>query len=93
MVYSYNGGTIEGFSNTEYLSPNLIENLITNNSFKSTSGWSGSYMTNDTGLANKGATYNALVSVSAKAPNGKTLVEAFQDGSFSENNLEFSPCL
>lgn len=96
MVYSYNDGAIEGFSNTEYLSPNLIENLITNNSFKSTSGWSGSYMTNDAGLANQGATYNALVSVSAKDPkdpNGKTLVEAFQDGSFSENNLEFSPCL
>ena len=96
MVYSYDGGAIEGFSNTEYLSPNLIENLITNNSFKSTSGWSGSYMTDEADLANKGATYNALVSVSAKDPNdpnGKTLVEAFQDGSFSKNNLEFSPCL
>jgi hypothetical protein len=31
IVYSYNKGTIEGYSTTEYITPNLIQNLVSNN--------------------------------------------------------------
>lgn len=93
MVYSYNSGNVEGFSNTEYLSPNLILNFVTNNSFKSTSGWTGSYMTNDSSLANKGADNNALVEVVAMSASGKTLIDAFKEGNFSEDTSTYTPAL
>lgn len=50
-VYEYNtaagldGQTIMGFSETEYITPNIVENYVTNNTFKSVSGWRGAALT------------------------------------------------
>lgn len=50
-VYEYNtaadlnGETIMGFSETEYITPNIVENYVTNNTFKSVSGWRGAVLT------------------------------------------------
>ena len=38
------GETVHVFSDTEYITPNIIQNYITNNTFQSTSGWTGAYV-------------------------------------------------
>jgi hypothetical protein len=36
-----NGKTIQGYTETIYKSPIFVSNLLTNNDFKTTSGWTG----------------------------------------------------
>jgi hypothetical protein len=77
MVYSYNNGLVEGYMDTEYVTPNLIKNLVTNSTFKSTSGWIGSYVSPIGVNDNKGSVYNAEVEVVVYDETGKTLIESF----------------
>ena len=93
IVYSYDGGDIEGYSTTEYITPNLVTNLITNNTFRSTSGWTGSC------LAPSGQTEiedgkqvklsnsknKANVESIAIDTTGKDLISAFKEGVGLEN--------
>lgn len=93
IVYSYNSGQIEGYTETEYVTPNLIQNLVTNNTFKSTSGWTGSYF-GTSATANQGAELGATVEAIALGSDEQTtLVDTFKDGTFGTNTLTFSPCL
>ena len=85
IVYSYNEGAVEGYTNTEYITPNLIQNLVTNSTFKSTSGWVGSYITSDKSKDNKGSVYDANVEVAVYGDNNKLLIDSFSDGTFDEN--------
>lgn len=92
IVYSYNSGLVEGYSTTDYITPNLIQNLVTNNTFKSTNGWTGSYFGYQE-IANKGSEYNAIVESVAVTPAGRTLIEAFQSGNFATDTSTYTPCL
>jgi hypothetical protein len=42
-VYKENGQIYHGFSETEIITPNIIKNYATNNTFTSTQGWRGTY--------------------------------------------------
>jgi hypothetical protein len=86
IVYYYNGGTVAGYTETEYITPNLIENLVTNNTFKSTTGWTGSYAG---GEANKGAELNAEVNSSTTPTD---LLTDMKEGNYKPDTA-YSPCL
>lgn len=92
IVYQYNNGTVEGYTVTNYITPNLITNLITNNTFKSTSGWTGSYMTMDESLNNKGVEYNAEVKTVALDESGQELIDVLKNGQFFEKDV-YTPSL
>ena len=89
VVYFYNNKTIAGYTETEYLTPNLIDNYVTNNTFKSTSGWTGAYVG---GPANKGAEYNAVITATALSPSGSELLEDMKSGSYNAEDT-YTPCL
>lgn len=81
--------TYAGFTETKYITPNLIQNLITNTKFKSTDGWKGSYSCdNSTETNNKGSDYNAKVEVSTN-PDMKN---AILNGDFNLSTL-YTPYL
>ena len=93
LVYSYNNGQVMGYTTTEYVTPNLIQNLITNHTFKSTSGWTGSYFGNS-GSANQGAKNNAIVEAIALGSDKQTtLLDSFLNGNFGTDTSTFLPCL
>lgn len=58
-----NNQLLYGFTETEYISPNIIQNIITNTDFKSNSGWQGKYRTNSNTPenTNKNTLYGAEV--------------------------------
>lgn len=94
IVYSYNNGAVNGFTETEYITPNIIENYVTNSLFKSTSGWKGGYIdkADDDSDNNKGYDNNAIVEALAFDENGKSLIQAYKDGSYNPNT-QYTPCL
>ena len=93
IVYSYNNGDVEGYTDTEYVTPNLIQNFVTNNTFKSTSGWIGSYIApNEAANNNKGSDYDANIEVVVYDERGHNLVDAFTNKGFSESTT-YTPYL
>lgn len=81
IVYSYNEGEIEGYTTTELITPNLITNFVTNNTFKSTSGWTGSCLA-EVQEDFKNSENRAEVEVIAIDSKGNSLIEDFKQGKF-----------
>lgn len=52
-IYSKDGEEYRGYSKTEIVSPEFIENYISNPDFKATSGWIGSWKLNPNGTSKK----------------------------------------
>lgn len=75
-----NKNTYYGYQNTEYKSPALVQNIISNSDFKSTSGWTGTY--NGIGTVEHKATVEAVYGYFA---NGKFVnaLDELKNGSFS----------
>lgn len=59
--YKVDGKTVYGFTDIEYVSPILIQNVVSNNTFSSTAGWRGRYYTTDKEKYNNGAKYNVTI--------------------------------
>ena len=89
IVYYYNNNTVAGYCDTEYITPNLIQNLVTNNTFKSTSGWTGAYATSEGAANNQGSLYNAKVTASTWPSD---LISEFRAGTWSSATT-YTPCL
>lgn len=52
-IYSKDGEEYRGYSKTEIISPEFIENCVSNPDFKATSGWIGSWKLNPSGTSKK----------------------------------------
>lgn len=89
IVYYYNNNTVAGYYDTDYITPNLIQNLITNNTFKSTSGWTGSYYMAQGSANNQGSLYNAKITASTYPSD---LMSDFKNGTWSATT-KYTPCL
>lgn len=89
---AFSDGTEEGCwrtTETKFISPNLIKNYVTNNLFKSTSGWTGSYIAASGAYANQSADYAA----SCEVKTDPSVLDALLNNSFSENPdiIEYRP--
>jgi hypothetical protein len=49
-----------GYTETEFIAPNIIQNIVTNTDFKSTNGWQGKYRLAQEEYANKNLQYGAI---------------------------------
>jgi hypothetical protein len=59
--YSDASGKIwHGYTETEFIAPNIIQNIITNTDFKSTNGWRGTYRFDNEDYANQNLAYGAV---------------------------------
>lgn len=87
-----NGQIVHEFTDTEYIAPNIIQNFITNNTFKSTTGWTGSYAiitkTDPENYINKQSTLGTKCSVGT-TPN---LLDELVGGQFDQNK-KYKPFL
>lgn len=72
---------VHSYTDTEYISPNLIHNYITNSAFKSTDGWRGARFGDSVNKGNKDD--NAIV----EAKTNPDYVESWKTGK-AENNGE-----
>jgi hypothetical protein len=86
-VYSYKGKTDEkeyyGYTETEYLAPNLLKNCASNNSFKVTDGWKGQYIYN--GKADRDIYKNKHTDYAAKcSTRGTQLAEEWSTNGYSD---------
>ena len=52
-IYSKDGEEYRGYSKTEIVSPEFVENYVSNPDFKATSGWIGSWKLNSSGTSKK----------------------------------------
>jgi hypothetical protein len=78
-----------GFQDTKYISPALVQNVISNNQFKDTSGWTG------TRFAGVNADKTVVSAVYGYFSNG-TFVSALDDlsaGRYPVANVEYKPYL
>lgn len=83
------GTLFYGFQDTEYISPALVQNIISNNQFKNTSGWTG------TRAAGVNAAKAEVSSVYGYFSDG-TFVSALDDlsaGRYPVANVEYKPYL
>lgn len=91
-VYEYNtaasldGQTIMGFSETEYITPNIVENYVTNNTFKSVSGWRGAVLTSGENAIEKGDRITKpTCNVDAVRSDGSTtLLDDLKNGTYKD---------
>ena len=60
-VTCYTKGTESwrGYTETKIVAPNIVQNYITNSTFTNTSGWTGTYIFNQSDYANKKSEYGA----------------------------------
>ena len=87
------------YTETEYESPILIQNLISNTTFKSTTGWTGQYLTELVEKTDEEGEYEAKNGNQVKT-RGATrdvitnpdIVEDLLNGEYSEN-IKYIPCL
>lgn len=95
IIYYYQdaeGYEVAGYTETEYITPNLIQNLVTNNEFKSTDGWHGTCWKPEVGPGgivdeNKDQPY-AIV----QAKTSPDLIEALKKGEYN-SSIEYKPYL
>lgn len=55
------GNKVYHYTSTEYISPNIVQNYITNSTFETSTGWQGQYLICDEGYKQKKSTYGATV--------------------------------
>lgn len=88
IVYYYNNEQVAGYTTTDFITPNLIQNLITNNTFKTTSGWQGAYICAEGTNQNQGSQRNAKI----EAKTNPDILNAIKGGLF-DFDTSYTPYL
>lgn len=93
-VFKYQDGSNNnyfGYTETKYITPNIIQSYVTNSEFLDTSGWRSSTK----GDENLASSYNPKLTASAIRLNATTVVNALDDFFNDEfkNGHTYTPCL
>lgn len=92
-VYYYNDNEIAGFTETEYISPNLIQNYVGNNTFKTASGWRGGSLTNAVSAVPQKERIDKPTCVAqAVSEEGSTLLDDLKNDRYVDGAI-YTPCL
>jgi hypothetical protein len=90
--YKADDKTVYEFTESEYISPNIIQNLVTGSSFTSTVGWTGQYITTYNGgfirEPKQVKTYGPVVTATTTPTN---IIDDILSG--NTNNKTYTPCL
>lgn len=85
-----------GFTETNYITSNIIENYVTNNTFKSTSGWRGATITDgEKVIESKDRIAKPKCEAIAIDESGTTLLDDIKSGAYAEkaDTSIYEPCL
>lgn len=92
-VYYYNDNEIAGFTETEFISPNLIQNYVGNNTFKTASGWRGGSLTNAvSAVPQKERIDKPTCAAQAVSEEGSTLLDDLKNDRYVDGAI-YTPCL